>query len=855
MFFTGGETVVVEHNSSEQAIPFTVVSDVGAGSYGTCYKAYDATQQRVVALKVLQCNAASCAELFEAAAAVAALKHPGIASVDAMGSAESQSYIATEWVEGKNLAAYLAENRYDLIERLAIAKQIASAMSYAHQAGVLHRALKPSNVLLSGDHQVKLVDFGMGSRELSVLRAVLTDQPLEANAGLDVTQTTALQNSVGWLAPELLQGEAASTASEVFSFGVLLYELCYQQHPFAANDAIATAAAVTEGMTRPAPAWAQTQVPAPVQRLIRQCLSVSPELRPDSMQLLVEQLERSIRKLNKPQPHRVLWYQQPMVLGLVLCALIPLLWFGYGSLNKRTLLAEGKVLAVMPFHVVSDDPELTLLGRGLGFSLSYDLAALQQNHGAKWVVPPVELRRYQDLTVVQLHQYFGAERILLGSMQWEEPSQQLALELALLDAKDGQRIRTKELALSATDWASNSIRLRQAASDLLGTKTAASATTLATEIVQEEEVYRSYLLGLGYMYRDNSAPSLLAGIEALEQAIALQPDFPAAEVALIRASLWVAPRDTLHRLERVQHTLNSLQLRYPTDPHLPVLFGQLAVQQSDFDEAITMFHQVLQREPNQTEAYFGLADTYRRQGRLELAEQAFLNALEQHHSWFVLNYLATFYLQTSQLDKAEQAYRKLSEWAPENASVWGMLGAIQFNRAQYSEAHYAFLQALKLSPVASNYSNVATALFYQYKYEEAVQAFQQAVELDPANYLLWANLADSYRHSQQQSLAEQAYQQAIKLLRERLELAPNNTLLQLRLAVYLAKVGDCERSEQIMLGLPDLPDSRQFVLAAQQAVVCGNNERAKRWLQQALDSGYPLVSLLNEPEFSELGLK
>lgn len=184
-----------------------------------------------------------------------------------------------------------------------------------------------------------------------------------------------------------------------------------------------------------------------------------------------------------------------------------------------------------------------------------------------------------------------------------------------------------------------------------------------------------------------------------------------------------------------------------------------------------------------------------------------------------------------------------------------MLGAIQFNRAQYNEAHYAFLQALKLSPVASNYSNVATALFYQHKYEEAVQAFQQAVELDPTNYLLWANLADSYRHSQQQSKAEDTYQQAIMLLREWLDRAPNSTLLQLRLAVYLAKSGDCEGAEPIMAGMQELPDSRHFVLAAQQAVVCGHNERATQWLQQALDSGYPLASLLNEPEFSGLGLK
>ncbi|MEE2003105.1 protein kinase [Alkalimonas sp. MEB108] len=836
-----------ELNSFLDSLPFRLESKISEGFAGTIYKAFDPTLQRPVAVKIIPCNEASAPHLLETATKLASLDHPGIATVYGVTQANGLASIATEWVEGTALTDYLLDAHYDLSERLLIARQIASALAAVHQLGVLRRTLKPSDVVIDGLQQVRLVDFGMTSSLMDDLQTSLTEQQLDAVSSLDLAQSSSLHDAACWVAPELLRGDTLTAAADVFNFGILLYQLCYQQHPYRGKDLIATTTALTEGLVRPIPNGVQKRVPAKVQRIIRQCLSLHPEQRPASMQQLVDQLDGCLGKLNKKQGRFSDRYCR-VVAGAVLLLSVGSVWFWSDSSPNSHSPVAGSVLAVMPFQVLSDEAELVTLGRGLGFHLNHQLAIPGQKGRPRWVIPPSELRRYQDLSVEQLQQYFAAEYVLMANI--EPVGGGLQMTLALLDGKNGQQLRNIELALSASDWAGNAEQLQQATFAVLDMPSLA----LTGQSTQEQQAFPLYLQGLDYIYRDAVITNVQQGIETLEQAIQLAPDFVEAKMALVRASLWIAQRDTVQWVERAEQVLATLQQGSGMDSRLLVLNGQIAMLQSNYSQAISLFQQVLQLDPAQTEAHFGLANTYRRQGELQLAEQAYLIALEEHHSWFVLHYLATFYLRTGQSDKAEQSYRQLSEWTPENVAVWEVLGAIQFSRANYSEAFYAFQRALLLSPVASNYSNVATALFYQRKYEEAVEAFQDAVELDPKNYLLWANLADSYRHNQQPVQAKKAYRQAIVLLRERLELAPNHTLLRLRLAVYLAKSGHCDVSEQIMQALDDLVENRQKVLAAHQAVACGNHDEARQWLQQALDSGYSLLSLLNEPEFSGLQL-
>lgn len=836
-----------ELNSFLDSLPFRLESKLSEGFAGTLYKAFDPTGQRPVAVKIIPCDAASGSHLLETAAKLASLEHPGIATVYSITQANGLAAIATEWVEGTALTDYLLDDHYDVIERLLIARHIASALAAVHQLGMLRRTLKPSDVVIDSQQQVKLVDFGLTSSLMDDLKTSLTEQQLDAVSSLDSVQSASLHDAASWVAPELLRGDTLTAAADVFNFGILLYQLCYQQHPYRGKDLIATTTALTEGLVRSVPDSVQRRVPAKVQRIIRQCLLLHPEQRPASLQQLVEQLDGCLNKLYKNQRQGELSYRHPKVVAAAaLLLLVVSVWFWSGSSSNRHSPVAGSVLAVMPFQVLSDEAELVKLGRGLGFHLNHQLAIPGQKDRPRWVIPPSELRRYQDVSVEQLQQHFAAEYVLMASI--EPVGDELQMMLALLDGENGQQLRNIELALSASDWAGNADQLQQATFAVLDMPPLA----VTEQSTQEQQAFRHYLQGLNYIYRDTVITNVQQGIEALEQAIQLAPDFVEAKMALVRASLWIAQRDTLHWVERAEHILATLQQGAGMDSRLLVLHGQMALLQSDYAQAATLFQQVLQLDPTQAEGYFGLADTYRRQGELQLAEQAYLMALEQHHSWFVLNYLATFYLRTSQLDKAEQAYQKLSELTPNNLQIWEVLGAIQFNRAQFEPAYHAFSQALQLSPIASNYSNVATALFYQQRYTEAIAAFMQAVELEPANYLLWANLADSYRHNNQQQQAQQAYQKAIALLGERLDVAPHNPMLQLRLAVYLAKSGQCVLSEQVIQALPDLVESRQQILAAQQAAVCGNDDRARQWVKRALNSGYPLASVLHEPEFRHL---
>jgi eukaryotic-like serine/threonine-protein kinase len=249
---------------------------LGAGGMGEVYRARDDRLRRFVALKFLppgyEHDADARRRQQAEARAAAALDHPYICKIYEVGEADGRTFIAMECVSGATLAARLSAGPLPLVQALPLAIEMADALSAAHRGGVIHRDLKPSNVMIGDDGHVKILDFGIASRMAS---AGDSATPTITSPATDATT----KGTLAYMAPEQLRDEPADARSDVFAFGIVLYEMLAGAHPFGGVTSIETASAILQQTPRPWPSPA----PALLQHIVRKALAKSPADRYQSM--------------------------------------------------------------------------------------------------------------------------------------------------------------------------------------------------------------------------------------------------------------------------------------------------------------------------------------------------------------------------------------------------------------------------------------------------------------------------------------------------------------------------------------------------------------------------------------------
>jgi serine/threonine protein kinase len=253
---------------------FEVLELLGAGGFGEVYRACDTRLERMVAIKVLPEDFARDAERRERfrreAIAASGLKHPNICTVHELVEANGRHLIVMELVEGKTLHALLAKGPLPVGEALPIALQIADAIAAAHRAGILHRDIKSGNIALDDRGQVKVFAFGLA--KLFGTAPERTEVPTEAR----LTGEGASLGTITHMSPEQLLGKSVDRRSDLFSFGVVLYEMVTGRLPFLGSTTVAVADAILHGEPRD---FGDAPVPAKLKAIIRKLLEKDPEKR------------------------------------------------------------------------------------------------------------------------------------------------------------------------------------------------------------------------------------------------------------------------------------------------------------------------------------------------------------------------------------------------------------------------------------------------------------------------------------------------------------------------------------------------------------------------------------------------
>src|SRR3989441_2330120 len=357
---------------------YEIRSKVGEGGMGEVYLAEDTQLGRRVAIKLLPPETLSDEQarmrLVREAQAAAKLDHPNICAIYEVGEEVGRSFIAMQYVEGETLDARMKRKPLDLAESLAISAQVADALAEAHAHGIIHRDIKPSNIIIAARGQAKVMDFGLAKVEQESGRI-----GTEAETQTMLTAPNMILGTVPYMSPEQVKGEKLDARTDIFSFGVILYEMLCGRQPFASESAAATASAILTHEPAPLARYC-ADAPEELQRIIRKSLEKDREQRYQS----ARELSIDLKNLQRDSDVRALTAAartspRPAVFrrfAFVALALLSLAVIGVGVywLLGRSTTVES--IAVLPFVNVNASSDTEYLSDGITDSLINSLSQL-----------------------------------------------------------------------------------------------------------------------------------------------------------------------------------------------------------------------------------------------------------------------------------------------------------------------------------------------------------------------------------------------------------------------------------------------------------------------------------------------
>jgi Tol biopolymer transport system component/tRNA A-37 threonylcarbamoyl transferase component Bud32 len=348
---------------------YEILSTLGAGGMGVVYRAFDSRLQRTVALKVLGDEVADETarhRLLHEARAASALSHPHICVIYEVGEAESRTFIAMEYVDGRPLSQLIPVSGLPADQVIRYAIQIADALVHAHDRGVVHRDLKSANIIISTDHRAKVVDFGLARR-------VAQRAPEVSTASNVFAADSALAGTLNYMAPEVLRGEPPSAGSDIWAFGVLLHEMCSGTLPFSGRTSFDLTAAILGGAASPLPA----HVPASLRLIVSQCLArelgeryrAAGEVRA-ALQAVRSDSVMPISAALPVTAHR----RRPWVVGSLVVSMLALAGTGVVLLNRRSIeppvastTSSGRLVLLVGSDRQAYDPALSPDGKMIAY--------------------------------------------------------------------------------------------------------------------------------------------------------------------------------------------------------------------------------------------------------------------------------------------------------------------------------------------------------------------------------------------------------------------------------------------------------------------------------------------------------
>jgi serine/threonine-protein kinase len=814
--------------SGQQIDNYKIVSELGSGGMGEVYLADDLTLHRKIALKLLPqqftIDGERVRRFEQEACAASALNHPNIVTIYEIGQSNSAHFIATEFIDGVTLRERLEKGDMTLGELLDVAAQVASALAAAHEAGIVHRDIKPENIMLRRDGFVKVLDFGLAKL------ASQNGATIASHASQKVTLKTdpgMVMGTVQYMSPEQARGEDVDTRTDIWSLGVVLYEMVTGVVPFTGETSSHVAVSILEN--EPAPLRSYSDVPAQLDWIISKALSkdkaeryqTAGDLALDLKNLKQElEVQARLRRALDPDvsalvssggrwegarttaaqgrvpsthpPHpassaeyligQIKQHRRPALL-VTAAMLIGLIATGYNLNRPRAPIpsSEGEItsIAVLPFINASGDPDTEYLSDGLSESLINSLSQLPE---LKVTARRSSFRyRGKDVDPQEAAKALGVQAIVTGRIV--ERGEDLQISVELVDARNATHVWGEQYNRKAKDLLAVQVEISEEIARKLHLRLSAGEQTQLGKRQTVNPVAYELLLK-GRFYRNKGATEdAKKALDYFNQAVAVDPAYALAYAELSR-------------------TYNTLVNSNVLDPKEFTPKEEDAARKSlELDDGLAEAHLAMARVKSNVWDWVAV-------------ERGIKRAIELNPSLASAHIDYTFFL-----------------------IIHGR------NEQALAEAR----RARELDPLSHGANRVVVyGLLLASQHVEAVEAANRMLEMDPNNPTLHSLRAQIYTRMGERRQAVASWQEAIRL-------GDDSRDAQIFLGTAYAKVGETGKTRMILRRLEKGKEYVSPVGLAMLHVALGEHEQALALLEDAFAAhDQQLIWLGVEPGFDPL---
>jgi serine/threonine protein kinase/Flp pilus assembly protein TadD len=634
---------------------YKILERLGGGGMGVVYKAEDTRLKRTVALKFLPAAFSLDPDAkmrFKREAEVAsALDHPNICTIyDIEETSDGEIFISMAYYEGETLKERIEHGPLPLGDAMDIALQVARGLGAAHEAGMVHRDVKPANIMVTAKGEVKILDFGLAK--------------LAGQAGLTKTESTV--GTVAYMSPEQSRGEEVDRRSDIFSFSVMLYEMITGHRPFRGEHEAAIMYSVMNETPEPLARY-KVDVPNELQRVIDKSLAKE---KGDRYQHIDEMLV-DLRKAQQETPPVARAKREARKLPLLIgggIALVALAVMVYIFLPPRPVPPPDKSIAVLPFQNLSAEGPHAYFASGLHDELLTQLSKV----GALKVISRTSVMGYQATTTPlrQVARELGVGNVVEGSVQ--VVGDRLRVNVQLIDAATDTHLWAERYDRRLDDaFAIQSEVAQRIVAAVGGVLTSAEQGGLTAVPTANAEAYRLYMQGREYYIRPGYLrQNLETAQQFYERALSLDPDFALAHAGLseVHGSMyWFSYDSSPARAARQREEAEVALMLAPDLPQTHIAIGMVHYfGRRDWRRALDEYAIALRGLPNDAGLWAEIGYTNRRLG-----------------NW----------------DKVFEAFDKAAQLNPRDADLFFDLGGNSYGFVRrYADAVSAFDRALSLEP-------------------------------------------------------------------------------------------------------------------------------------------------------------
>ena len=823
---------------------YTIERKIGAGGMGEVFLARDTRLNRNVALKFLPQEYTSDPEVksrfMREAQAGAALNHPNIITVYEVAEHQNRSYIAMEYVDGESLKDLAERKDLRLSEIMGIGMQIGAGLAKAHEAGIVHRDIKPQNVLIGKDDRARIVDFGLA----------------KLKGDLKITRAGSTLGTVSYMSPEQAQGEEVDRRSDIFSLGVMLYELVTGRLPFQGEHQAAILNSIVNEQPQPLARY-NNRVSQELERIVVKALSKDKAERYQHADDLLADLRReqktseqsrsselSVAGITPGSKRKLLSYLVPASVVFIIAFFVLILRpFKFDIAPEEAAIAKQSSLAVMYFDNLVDPEDSDRLAQMITSLLITDLSesqylmrvvSQQRLYDILKLVSKEDLTRVDKTVASEVARKAEVKWILTGDILQTEP--RIVLTSDISDATTGAILATQRVTgEEGEDFFSVVDKLTEQIKEdlsLSGQGQRGLDRAVADVTTHSPEAYRYYLEGVE-QHQKAYLPEAIANFKkALEfdstfamayYKLALVDEGPERKAFAAKAleySDGVSQKEkhyieALHAglfgdEEKMEQGLKMITERFPQDKTAFELLAYRYYGQRRYEEAIRHLNKVVEMDPLHKLSYNMLAYTYHHLGDFDKS------------IWAINKYISIapdeanpydsrgdLYAWNGKIDQAIESYRKALKKKPDYYASLANLGHMYLFKREYARAESCY-QALSSSADKDVRSGgrtyLANILAYQGKLTQALEVLDDGIAADrmeraqgrkhASKYFLKAVFYDQKRDF------DAALKEAERVVEVLHKIDPDSPIYGRNHLVWLlSKNGDIEKAEQVVEAL------------------------------------------------------